>query len=128
MGLAGLAAEPGVRLRRDPCPRGKARSRRDPDLPGAGCAKDMYRSFVVVHADSSARELVDLRGARCVINTPSSHSGMNILQSMIAPLHENGRFFSSVIVSGAHETSLSLILNQAADVAAVDCVTYALLA
>jgi ABC-type phosphate/phosphonate transport system substrate-binding protein len=42
-------------------------------------------------------------------------------------MHSNGRFFSSVAMSGSHETSLRMIAAGCADVAAVDCVLYALL-
>jgi ABC-type phosphate/phosphonate transport system substrate-binding protein len=52
---------------------------------------------------------------------------MNLLRALIAPLHIKGRFFSSVEVSGAHERSLDLLRRGKADVAAIDCVTYALL-
>jgi ABC-type phosphate/phosphonate transport system substrate-binding protein len=79
-----------------------------------------------VRQDSPWQELADLRGARCLINTGTSHSGMNILRAMVAPLHESGRFFASVQVSGAHRTSLARISRGRADVAAIDCVTYAL--
>lgn len=92
-----------------------------------GCRGGTYRSFVVVRADSPYRRLEDLRGGRCVINTPTSHSGMNVLRALVAPLHERGRFFSRVHVSGAHERSLRMIGNGEADVAAIDCVTHALL-
>lgn len=93
-----------------------------------GCDGPSYRSFVVVRDELPARELADLRGARCVINTPTSHSGMNVLRALVAPLAEGGRFFSDVVVSGAHERSLDLLRRGAADVAAIDCVTYGLLA
>ncbi len=92
---------------------------------GAGDCK--YSSLVVVRDDSPCEKLEDLRGTRCLINTATSHSGMNILRAMIAPLHESGRFFSSVRVSGAHRQSLAQISRGEADVAAIDCVTYALL-
>ena len=91
-----------------------------------GAGDCMYSSLVVVREDSPYRELADLRGARCLINTGTSHSGMNILRAMVAPLHEEGRFFASVQVSGAHRTSLARISRGRADVAAIDCVTYAL--
>lgn len=92
-----------------------------------GCEGPTYRSLVVVRDGHPARSLAELRGARCVINTPTSHSGMNVLRSLVAPLSENGRFFASAVVSGAHETSLELLRGGHADVAAIDCVTYALL-
>ena len=52
---------------------------------------------------------------------------MNAIRSLVAPLHREGRFFSSVVTSGSHELSLRMIANRTADVAAIDNVTYALL-
>jgi ABC-type phosphate/phosphonate transport system substrate-binding protein len=92
-----------------------------------GCEGARYRSFVIVREDSSFESLEQLRGARCVINSPRSHSGMNVLQALIAPLSTDGRFFSEVHVSGAHERSLEKIAAHTADVAAIDCITYGLL-
>lgn len=92
-----------------------------------GCEGKRYRSFVIVRDDASYTSIEDLRGARCVINSPRSHSGMNVLQALVAPLAVGGRFFGSVQVSGAHERSLELIRLGHADVAAIDCITYGLL-
>jgi ABC-type phosphate/phosphonate transport system substrate-binding protein len=98
-----------------------------PHFAFPGCTGPNYRSFIVVRSACPARRIADLRGLRCVINTPTSHSGMNVLRSLVAPLHERGRFFASVTVSGAHEQSLHMLRRDAADVAAIDCVTYGLL-
>lgn len=98
-----------------------------PRYSAVGCIGTHYSSVLVVRADHPASTLAELRGARCVINTRTSHSGMNILRAMIAPLHARGRFFASVHQSGAHERSLQAILSGRADVAAIDCVTFALL-
>ena len=95
------------------------------DVPG--CQGSNYRSFVVVAEDSPYTSVEQLRDTRCVINTPTSHSGMNVLRALVAPLHAEGRFFGTVTVSGAHETSLRMIQQGDVDVAAIDCVTYALL-
>ncbi len=99
-----------------------------PRYRAPGCDGPTHCSFVVVRQDSSAKQLEDLRGARCVINTPTSHSGMNVLRAMVAPLHEDGRFFGDVTVSGSHATSMQMVSSGAVDVAAIDCVTHALLA
>ncbi len=93
-----------------------------------GCEGPRYRSFVVVHKNSTYKSLMDLKDARCVINSPRSHSGMNVLQSLIAPLSDNGHFFGGVQISGAHQNSLKMIASRAADVAAIDCITFGLLA
>jgi ABC-type phosphate/phosphonate transport system substrate-binding protein len=96
------------------------------DVPG--CQDSNYRSFVVVREDSDFNDIEDLRSTRCVINTPTSHSGMNVLRALVAPLHTDGRFFSAVSMSGSHERSLRMICQGQVDVAAIDCVTHALLA
>ena len=92
-----------------------------------GCEGASYCSWIVVAADSTARSVDDLRGMRCSINGRVSHSGYNALRMLVAPLARNGRFFGAVSVSGSHSDSLTQIVRGEADVAAIDCVTYALL-
>lgn len=98
-----------------------------PCYRAAGCEGPSYRSAVVVSRRSGLRDIQALRGARCIINETTSHSGMNGLRSLIAPLHRDGRFFGSVSESGSHERSLEELRAGRADVAAIDCVTLALL-
>lgn len=98
-----------------------------PRFDWPGCQDTNYRSFVVVREDSPVQSVGDLRGLRCAINNRTSHSGMNCLRPLVAPLVRQGRFFASVTVSGSHEASLGLLRRQAADVAAIDCVTHGLL-
>ena len=45
-----------------------------------GCIGGSYRSFIVVHRESSAASLEDLRGARCTIDGVASQSGINMLR------------------------------------------------
>lgn len=92
-----------------------------------GCSGPDYRSVIVVAVSSAARELADMRDTRCAVNEASSHSGYNILRAMAAPQAREGRFFSEVLVSGSHRCSIGMVGTGAADIAAVDCVTYALL-
>ncbi|MEM6993161.1 MAG: PhnD/SsuA/transferrin family substrate-binding protein [Myxococcota bacterium] len=98
-----------------------------PHFDFEGCDHHTYRSFVVVPERVAATSLLDLRGRRCAINSPSSHSGMNGLRALVSSLHIGGRFFSEVHVSGAHELSLQMLRDDVADVAAIDCVTWGLL-
>ena len=93
----------------------------------SGCDGHRYRSKVIVHEDSKAAGLEDLRGKVCVVNGPESHSGMNALRAMIAPLSRGHRFFAEVRESGAHIDSIAMVASGEADVAAIDCVTYAIL-
>lgn len=86
-----------------------------------------YSSYVIVRARSPFRAVEDLRGARAVVNSWTSHSGSNALRHRVAPLAKAGRFFGSVRESASHELSLRLIGTGEADVACVDCVSFGLL-
>ena len=92
-----------------------------------GCEGATYCSWIVVAVDSPARRLEDLRGGRCSISARNSHSGYNALRALVAPLATAGRFFGSVSVSGGHAESLTQLGRGEVDVAAIDCVTHALL-
>src|SRR5215475_14223755 len=99
-----------------------------PCYAAEGCAGASYCSFIVVAGDNPATAIADLRGARCAVNAPDSQSGYSALRAAVAPHARNGRFFSSVVVSGSHVASLQLVAAGATDVAAIDCVTHALVA
>lgn len=93
----------------------------------AACAGASYTSHCVVPRASGALRLDDLRGAVAAANQPDSHSGMNAFRALIAPLAGGARFFERVLWSGSHLASLELLARGAADVSAIDCVTFALL-
>lgn len=107
---------------------GRLRLVATPRYRAPGCAGSDYASLVVVRADAPFAALADLRGRVCAINGWGSHSGMNALRALVAPLSEDGRFFASVRVSGGHVASLAMVAAGEAEVAAIDCVTHALLA
>ena len=97
-----------------------------PMYSAAGCEGARYRSAVVVRGVDGAATLADLRGRRCAINELESNSGMNLLRAAVAPLVTDGRFFGSVAVSGSHLRSVEMVASGEADVASVDCVSFAL--
>lgn len=99
-----------------------------PQYAAPGCCGDDYRSAVVVPRDSTVAQLEDLRSARAVANEPLSHSGVNALRLLTAPLARSGRFFGSVRMTGSHVVSLQEVAAGRADVAAIDCVTFDLVA
>ena len=98
-----------------------------PRYTAPGCDGSHYRSVIAVGPRVRVARLEELRGARCAINDPLSHSGCNSLRLLVGPLHRGGRFFSEVIVTGAHARSAEALVLDRADVAALDCVTWALL-
>ena len=107
---------------------GRVRVLATPCYAAPGCEGSDYRSLVLVHGDSAFEGLEDLRGARCAVNDPGSYSGVHALRAEVAPLAREGRFFGEVQVTGSHLASVLRVRRGAADVAAIDCVTHALLA
>jgi ABC-type phosphate/phosphonate transport system substrate-binding protein len=97
-----------------------------PCYEAEGCEGSSYCSFVVVAAESPAASLADLRGKHLVFNTPDSQSGMNALRALIAPIAGGRNFFADVTETGSHSASLALVAAGKADVAAIDCVSFAL--
>ena len=92
-----------------------------------GVAASQYSSRVIVHRDSSINKLADSQGNIVSVNGEDSNSGMNVLRHAISELANGDRFFSSVIISGGHWQSMIEVVEGRADIAAVDCVSYALL-
>ncbi|HSI41663.1 MAG TPA: PhnD/SsuA/transferrin family substrate-binding protein [Xanthobacteraceae bacterium] len=87
-----------------------------------------HRSVLLVRADDPARSLEDLRGRVAAINGFDSNTGMNLLRAAVAPLAAGGRFFGAVSVTGAHLDSLAAVAEGRAAIAAIDGVTYAIIA
>lgn len=92
-----------------------------------GCEGPHYRSWLVAPEPEKGRALADFRGHRVVCNAPDSWSGYNVLLSMVAPLRREGGFFAETRFSGSHRASLLALRTGEADIAAIDCVTWALL-
>lgn len=91
----------------------------------AECDGTSYRSLFTVRAASGIERFEDLAGARAVINDPLSHSGCNTLRNRVTQITRD-RFFASIEVSGAHAASIDWLRAGRADVAAIDCITWAL--
>ena len=97
------------------------------ELSAPGCRGACYRSWLVAREEDENSALADFRGRRAVANSLDSHSGYNALRYLIAPLAQRGRFFSTAHLSGSHRRSLAYLRDGRADIAAIDCVTWALL-
>jgi ABC-type phosphate/phosphonate transport system substrate-binding protein len=98
-----------------------------PHFDAPECEGCDYASVIVVGEDCTATDVLEMRGSVCAVNQPDSHSGMNALRALVAPASRGGRFFSRVETSGAHAASIEMVRNGDADVAAIDCVSFALL-
>ena len=98
-----------------------------PIYAAPGCLGCEHQSFVVVREDSGFERIEDLRGRRLAINTPTSHSGTNVIRWLVAALGASKPFFGGVSLSGSHSNSIDMVREESADVASVDCVSYELL-
>ncbi|TDG08279.1 phosphate ABC transporter substrate-binding protein [Paraburkholderia guartelaensis] len=101
-----------------------------PIFDAPGCEGPRYRSVLAVSAQAwerGAKTLEACRGLRAACNGADSHSGMNAFRHAIAPLARDGRFLASVHWTGSHAATLHALASGAADVGAIDCVTFALL-
>lgn len=92
-----------------------------------GCEGLRYRSWLVARHEDENLRLSDFRGRRAVGNSVDSHSGYNALRYLVAPLAQEVTFFSETLLSGSHRQSLAALRDNRADVAAIDCITWALL-
>ncbi|MDB4884386.1 MAG: phosphate/phosphonate transporter substrate-binding protein, partial [Gemmatimonadetes bacterium] len=93
-----------------------------------GCDGATHRSFIIVNASSNARGLAGLAGRTAVINEHDSMTGRHLLGDAVVEVGGTSGFFTSVRVSGSHANSLAMVALGEADVAAIDCVSYAHLA
>ena len=107
--------------------KGKMRLVATPRYDAPGCAGATYVSWVVVRRGDPARSVADLRDRHVAFNARDSQSGYNALRALVAPLARNGRFFAAGFETGAHRASLAAVKAGEADVAAVDCVSFALI-
>lgn len=94
----------------------------------SGCEGFRYRSLLVARDEDRSTSLADFRGRRVVCNSADSQSGYNVLRYLVSQLPGEGRFFADAPhFSGSHRQSLVALGNRTADIATIDCVTFALL-
>ena len=94
----------------------------------SGCEGPNHCSFILVHRDDERTTLEEFRGDRAAVNGFDSNSGMNLFRASVAPLADGKPFFADVVETGGHALSMDAIAEGRADIAAIDCVSYALLA
>jgi ABC-type phosphate/phosphonate transport system substrate-binding protein len=104
--------------------RGQYRILVTPHYAMPGCAGPNHRAFFVVRADDLARALEDMHGRIFGCNSLRSNSGMNLPRLSLARIARGERFFSSVVMTGAHVASLQLLDEGSIDICSIDNVTW----
>jgi ABC-type phosphate/phosphonate transport system substrate-binding protein len=98
-----------------------------PEYSFPGCEDALHRSFIIRRVDEPHRALDEFRGTVAALNAHDSNTGMNLFRAAIAPVAGGAPFFSSIFVTGSHEASLSAVAEGKADLASIDCVSFALI-
>lgn len=104
---------------------GTARYVATPCYTTAFSSGPLHKSLIIVHRDSEIRTLSDANGKICAINMADSNTGMNLLRLEIAKLKPQGTFFARVYETLAHRKSIQAVAHGEADIASIDCVTFA---
>ena len=86
-----------------------------------GCVGSTYCSMIVARRDSDVRSLDDVAGKVAAINGYDSQSGWNALRHSLIGEGAPAR----IVETGGHRRSAAAVREGRADVAAIDCVTYA---
>ncbi len=88
------------------------------------CPAGMYYSVVLVRDMDSRETLKDFSGARLAINSPISQSGWAAIDALA---QQEGTTFGSVFETGAHAASARAVVDERADLCAVDAVTWTMI-
>jgi ABC-type phosphate/phosphonate transport system substrate-binding protein len=86
-----------------------------------GCVGPSYHSVIVVRRDSGLQGLDDIAGKVAAINGHDSQSGWNALRHSLIGKGAPAR----IVETGGHRRSMAAVREGRADVAAIDCVSYA---
>ncbi|QEW30810.1 phosphate ABC transporter substrate-binding protein [Erwinia billingiae] len=89
----------------------------------AGCDGPNYTSWLVVREEESGQALADFAGRRLAFNSEDSQSGYHSVMKMTG----GPAIFSATVASGGHRRSVALVRRGQADIAAIDCISWALL-
>jgi ABC-type phosphate/phosphonate transport system substrate-binding protein len=98
-----------------------------PEYSFAGCEGASHRSFIIRRAADPRRGLSEFRGAAAALNAYDSNTGMNLFRAAIASVAGGAPFFRAIAVTGSHEASVEAVAEGRADLASIDCVSFALI-
>ena len=98
-----------------------------PEYAFPGCEGANHCSFLIRRSADARADTAAFRGSVAAINDPGSNSGANLFRAAIAPIANGAPFFARVVTAGSHAKSLRAVAEGRADLAAIDCVSFALI-
>ena len=84
-----------------------------------------YGSAIIVAHSSSIETLIEAKNHVAAINGYDSNTGMNLFRISLARAGARGNFFSKVIVTGSHRSSVDAVIMGEADIASIDVISLA---
>lgn len=99
-----------------------------PDYGVAGCPPGYYRSMIVTRATDPRDDLAAFTGARLARNDVRSQSGWAAMVQEMRDADLDWSFAAGILDTGSHAASAEALRRGDADIAAIDAVTWALLA
>ncbi len=97
-----------------------------PTYDAAGTGPGRYCSILVARSTDGRSALGDFRGAVAACNSETSQSGWAALIDSLPDGKTLDGFFGAVRFTGTHRGSIRAVAGRAADIAAIDCVAWAL--
>ena len=98
-----------------------------PHYSWPGCQGYRHRSLLVVRREETRDELAAFAGGTVALNYPSGNSGFNAFADAVAALNRKQPLLQQIQWTGSHAASLQAVSIGRADLACVDCISYALL-
>jgi ABC-type phosphate/phosphonate transport system substrate-binding protein len=98
-----------------------------PEYSFPGCDGASHRSFIIRRLSDPRRALGEFQGAVAALNADDSNTGMNLFRATVAPITAGAPFFRASLVTGSHEASAEAVAEGRADLASIDCVSFALI-
>ncbi len=95
-----------------------------PDYGLEDCPPGYYRSAIVVRRDDPRETLADFIEARFAYNATLSQSGFAAIYNALKPA---GLWFQDRVEGGGHQVSARMVAEGAADIAALDAMTWRLI-
>ena len=89
-------------------------------------ASGEYHSVIIARDTLAIQKLSAPRGQRVAINHASSYSGCLALKRWVSLMAKPAAVFSKVITTGSHRESVRAVTTGLADIAAIDCISWAL--
>lgn len=93
-----------------------------------GTIGKLYSSRLIVPAGSGIESVSECRDQVAAVNGYDSNSGMNLLRYELARAGASPGYFSQVKITGSHLGSLEAVAANEAQLAAIDCVSFQLIA